>query len=203
MAKAKQPEKTTEAKNYAHNQEHPLRPDMKGQSVMIDTTDRLTHICELNTHLAHQLFYIKKQMSFNDLKKLGKKVHFDIVIALNVLHHIPEWKSFIAELFDIADTVIIETPPAHDPRLSYKKNIAAIEEELISRGGTIIATTPRVAPGKHHDLKKMVYGKQLEITTLADAKSSMFIFDAQSYNKEFHQIFAQDLKAFPLEYPKL
>jgi adenine-specific DNA-methyltransferase len=28
MAKAKQPEKTTEAKNYAHNQEHPLRPDI-------------------------------------------------------------------------------------------------------------------------------------------------------------------------------
>lgn len=72
-----------------------LARDMRALSVMVDTTDRLADICELNTDVAGKLFYMKQQMSVQDLKELGKDLHFDVVIVLHVLHHIPEWKIFI------------------------------------------------------------------------------------------------------------
>jgi|GEM_PF-1465480 len=176
--------------------------DFQGQSVMTDMSDRLTDICRLNTDITNKLIYIKKQFSAEDLKKMGSSVHFDLIIGLNVLHHIPEWKQFIEEMFNIADTVIIETPPAGDPRSLYKTNISAIEEEMVARQGIVIAKTPRVLPGKHQNLKKMESGLNLENAVDLEVVASMYLFQGGRKNDNFQEINVNDLSQFELAYPK-
>lgn len=109
---------------------------------------------------------------------------------------------FNEELFNIADTVIIETPPSNDSRLPYKKNIIAIEEEMVARGGIVIAQTSRVVPGIYHNLEKMMYGTQLEILFEKDVQSSMYVFDVHSPNACFNNINVQNLELFLMRVQK-
>ncbi len=179
-----------------------LATDMDAQCVMADMTDRLRDICELNTDVNKNLIYIKKQLSFDDLNELKKKVHFDAVIVLHVLHHIPEWKEFTDQLFEIADTVIIETPPASDPRLEKKSNIPAIEKYLKNKNGKIIAQTPRTVPGYFDDLKEMTYSIVYQAPVMKDVKSDMYYFsNAASSHAAYNKINTEDLSSFNKVFP--
>lgn len=156
-----------------------LANDFNGHATMVDTSDRLADIVELNTNLKGQLTYIKKQLTSADLDALTKDRKYDVVIALHVLHHIPEWEKFMDSMFKAADTVIIETPPANDARItvSGKKSIPAIESKLINMHGSVICETARVKPAVHHKtLNVMTSSYQPNVETLPGVKSKMFMF---------------------------
>lgn len=172
------------------------------QCVMVDLSDRLGTICELNTNVADKLIYLKKALSAGDLEAIGKSVHFDVVILLHVLHHVPEWKDFFDKASGIADTVVVETPPSNDPRLEKKTTIPAIEKELQSRNGIIIAQTPRVKPGCFDSLKKMEYGAMHNVPVDVAVKSSMYVFNNVQSNRSFNPIKPETLAKFGLAYPK-
>jgi SAM-dependent methyltransferase len=177
-----------------------LAEDFKAQCTMVDTTERLTQICQLNTILAGRLLYLKKEFTVKDLKNLNKKTHFDVAIGLNVLHHIPDWKDFLDEMNSIADTTIIETPPTNDPRAEKKPSIPIIVEELNKRAGVIIAKTPRTLPGSFETLQKMEYGVGYDIPTYDKIESSMTIFDNAPAKPNFSPIDPSLLPEFNLSY---
>lgn len=119
--------------------------DYKALCVMADVSDRLKDICTLNDKVPN-IVYFKKAMSLDDLKKLVKEEHFDVVLALNVVHHMEPWKDILDCIFELGDTVIIETPPSNDDRVKDTPSIPHIENYLLNRPeGHIIAQTARAA----------------------------------------------------------
>ena len=110
---------------------------------MVDVSDRLPDICELNNEVPN-IVYLKKEMSLQDLQALNEEEHFNVVLALNVVHHMEPWKEILETIFKLGDTIIIETPPSNDDRAKDTPSIPLIEDYLLSKtGGEIIAKTPR------------------------------------------------------------
>lgn len=100
--------------------------------VMADVTLRLKRICEYNTNVPN-LIYLKKRLSSEDLRLLKESEHFDVILVFNVLHHIAppdNWKSFLNELFELGDNLIIETPPASDSELTKSSIVPLINQHL-------------------------------------------------------------------------
>ena len=47
-----------------------------------------------------------------DLQKLSECEHFDVVLALNIIHWFPsEWMKIADAILAMGDNIIIETPP--------------------------------------------------------------------------------------------
>lgn len=152
-----------------------LARDYNAKVVMADTTDRLTKICTYNTDSNKNLLYCKKQFSTDDLNTLPAGTHFDAVLLLNVLHHIPDWKPFIEKISSLSDTLIVENPPSNDPRCSYKTTIPAIQTHLEQLKAPVIARTPRSQPGFFQDLKTMEFQMTLEVPVLPNVQSVMHV----------------------------
>lgn len=87
--------------------------DYESVVVMVDRNERLKKICARNTD-RHNIIYLKRSLSLDDIKKLIQTEHFDVILAFHVLHHQADWKEWIDALFDLGDNVIIETPPVND-----------------------------------------------------------------------------------------
>lgn len=179
-----------------------LAQDFHAQATMVDMSDRLKHICEYNTDLHDKLIYVKKQLNHLDLKQLSKKVHYDVVLAFHVLHHIQDWKPFLNEMCNIADTVIVETPPANDLRLEKKNMIPEIVESLHKLHGTVICETPRTIPGYYDHLKIMKYGAVYPVPVDNSKKSKMFLLNQKKRNKDFKLIEPEQLSQFNLVFSK-
>lgn len=100
-------------------------------SVMIENKDSeintLTNICEQND-CKDKLIVLQTGMNLHKLKELSKCEHFDVVLALNVIHHfnkeeIPE----LCEVFTkLGDNLILETPPVDDVRACGQNNLKSI-----------------------------------------------------------------------------
>lgn len=153
--------------------------DYDALCVMVDLSDRLCDICKLNDQV-HNIIYLKKELSLSDLKILCQNEHFDVVLALNVVHHMEPWKEILDVIFQLGDTVIVETPPANDDRVKDLPSIPFIEDYLLNKsGGEVIAETPRAA-ANNFDKIAVLDGKtdllnQKEYTPNAYAK--MFCFE--------------------------
>lgn len=129
--------------------------DFEALCVMADLSDRLLNICKLNNEV-DGLVYLKKALSLEDLKMLNEQEHFDVVLALNVVHHMSPCKEILDILFELGDTVIIETPPANDTRSDDNPDVPFIEEYLVNKAhGTIIAQTPRADANNFEQIKSL------------------------------------------------
>lgn len=119
--------------------------------VMADTTLRLKRICEYNNEVPG-LIYLKKRLSSEDLKYLAEHEHFDVVLVLNVLHHISgndNYKDFLDAALALGDNVIIETPPLVDQIHLNSQQVADVFHELESRPNkTVIGSFPRLTEGE-------------------------------------------------------
>lgn len=88
--------------------------DFDAVCVLADGTERLTDICTLNTN-TNRLIHLQKYFTINDIKELERREHFDVILALLVLHHVDNWMEWIKVLFKLGDNVIIEIPSENDP----------------------------------------------------------------------------------------
>lgn len=73
---------------------------------------------ELRTALAANnrpdVLGIVKQLSVQDILDIGKCEHFDVVLAMNVLHHFADPAAALAAVRTLGDHILIETPLASD-----------------------------------------------------------------------------------------
>lgn len=82
--------------------------------------DMLYDLCHLNSHL-NNVVYLNQLLDLDKLKKLAKQEHFDVLLALLVIHQIDESFSkrvaIINTLLEMADNVIIEVSNDVAPEL--------------------------------------------------------------------------------------
>jgi SAM-dependent methyltransferase len=80
--------------------------------VMIDESEELRDLCITNN--LSSTVYLRRHCSASDLDFLGKLEHFDVVLALNVLHHFKAWRRAVDAVLALGDRVVIQTPGADD-----------------------------------------------------------------------------------------
>ena len=104
----------------------------------------LPQLCKLNTELDN-IILLYKRVSAQELENLSKCEHFDVVIALNVLHHFPKnlWKKAANAIMNLGDCVIIETPPVEDKRSCGRDTLPGIINFIKQNKGIEIARVER------------------------------------------------------------
>ncbi len=106
-------------------------------------TAELLELCKQNNSLDH-IIYLQKHLKVSDLKRLSEVEHFDVVLALNVIHHFGnKWQAAADALFNLGDYIVVEIPPSTDKVFAHNAEIKKMEEYLVAKGGTVIAQTPR------------------------------------------------------------
>lgn len=119
-----------------------IAKDFDAVCVLVDGTERLTDICTLNTN-TNKLIHLQKNFTKQDIIELGSHEHFDVILALHVLHHVDDWRTWVNTLFVLGDNVIIETPSENDPinRFEHTKQLARYLTSLPN--GVQIGSFPR------------------------------------------------------------
>ena len=82
---------------------------------------------------------IRKTLSADDLRDLGE---FDIALCLSVLHHLPNWRDYVAALESIAGIVFYEHAAADedDKRVAGRPAFRALIEREVT--GAVIGHHP-------------------------------------------------------------
>jgi len=110
-------------------------------SVMVEKKDNevntLIDLCNKN-NCKDKLIVLQTCVDLNKLKELVKCEHFDVVLALNVIHHFNQnevldiCKTFI----ELGDNLILETPPLNDTESCGQENIKTIIDYFQNKNGT-------------------------------------------------------------------
>lgn len=132
--------------------------------IAVDDDPRLYYQCLANE--SGGVVHLRHRMREDDLWQLANCEHFDVVLALNVVHHFERYQSALRSLFRMGDHLIIETP---HPEERNAINAAAAWEiyfELFSREGkTLLTQTPsHLAPVDRPMWYFETPGKSLRVT---------------------------------------
>lgn len=106
--------------------------------------EKLLELCFANK--SEKIIFLKHEINSQCIEEIAKSEHFDVVLALNVLHHAgSDYISLTDAVFKLGDYVIVENPPAEEfekSSLEFKKR-KYIEDTLIARGGIVLGYVPR------------------------------------------------------------
>lgn len=114
-----------------------IAEDFGGHVVAIESNRKaLAHLAghkNIRTRIAH---YTPDQ-----LRNLG---HFDVVLALSVLHHQPNWREYLDALTEIGTVVFVEVshPDEQLPRAVAQGEAARITEAISDLTQTVLTETP-------------------------------------------------------------
>lgn len=90
----------------------------------------LEKLCEYNTSIDTAILLSKKIMPV-ELAKMAECEHFDVVLALNVIHHFgEEWQKGYEAILNLGDNIIIETPPRNDLGACGQAFLSPINDSL-------------------------------------------------------------------------
>ena len=80
----------------------------------------------------NKLMFVKRKIKINDLRILRSFCHFDLILAMSVLHHIPDdTAEFINELRLMSNNVIIEMAQDDSTRSSIRKNYTVPSDAIL------------------------------------------------------------------------
>jgi hypothetical protein len=116
-----------------------IAEDFESTCVMIEDSTPLLSLCKKNG--LDNVIYLKKRITVEELNNLANCEHFDIVLALNVLHHFGDWKGACDAVFKLGDNVIIETPGPDDVNACNQGAIPNIYNYLIVKQPSLLCET--------------------------------------------------------------
>lgn len=164
-------------------------------SVMVEPRQELAAMCQSNgipTTVA-----MTRRLTAADLTELAASEHADVVLALNVLHHMDDWQAALGAVLALGETCIIETPSVGDVGSANYARAEAILEALTRHSAEPIGqASSHVTPGVQRTLYRVrqpktaltrgyAYGKRVRargahdprphvITSTLEAKSIAF-----------------------------
>lgn len=92
-------------------------------------------------HQADGVDTVNRRLGPADIRRLG---HFQVGLALSVLHHQKQWRNTLNALLDTCDTLFVELahPDEILPGVDTHKNSQAMHDEVTKRGGHVLCETP-------------------------------------------------------------
>ena len=123
-------------------------------SVMVESEDgevkTLLNLCEQND-CRDNLTVLQTRMNLHKLKEISKCEHFDVVLALNIIHHFKsEEVAEVCEVFrELGDNLILETPPIEDHGACGQENLTEILDYFGNIEGMILGEFERHTSKTH------------------------------------------------------
>jgi len=108
--------------------------------VAIDDDPRLFYQCLANEK--PNVLHLKHRMREDDVWQLANCEQFDVVLALNVVHHFERYESVLRSLFRLGDHLVIETPASGEGSALNYSNAMHIYDLLYSQVASRLAETP-------------------------------------------------------------
>ncbi len=139
----------------------PLRiaQDFESTCVMVEQSTQLQKICEFNTD-RDNIILLNKTLTSSEVERLSECKHFDVVIALNYLHHENDWEEKLESIMNLGDHIFIESPEPGDVASSVYGNIDAIHYALNStHGGVVLFRGERYQSNRYSNLYWFSRGK--------------------------------------------
>lgn len=136
----------------------------------------LSSVCEKNRS-KDNLIVANSVMDVHKIRELSKCEHFDVILALNVIHHFElDHIEEVCELFEeLGDNLIIETPPNGDEGSCGQNNIEAINRYLDGKDKILLGEFKRHTSDKY---SKLYWIK----TPKTELKSTYYLYDSLKYN---------------------
>ncbi|MBT3455516.1 tetratricopeptide repeat protein [bacterium] len=114
--------------------------------VMIEASRHLFDLCVLNN--LSNIVFLNKTISIEELRRLGECEHFDIVLAMSVVHWFGDnWKKAVDAILELGDKILIEVPPVGDVRATGTKDLKNLNDYLFSKGTIALKEFRHTAPG--------------------------------------------------------
>jgi len=127
-------------------------------SVMVDRRPALVDICaqnDLPTTIA-----LTHALTGRDLVELAQSEHADVVLCLNVLHHMADWAPALEAVLALGEEVVIETPGRGDRGSAHYDRSQAILDALEAKRPAVIAWIPsHVTPGVRRPMYRFSQSK--------------------------------------------
>lgn len=132
-------------------------------SVMVEGNNHyanfLKYLCEKNDQVPAKIL-LHKQIDSHFLQLLSRGEHFDVVLALNVLHHLgQDWQECLDHILNLGEHIIIETPSGKDKGACGIYN-ADIEKYLNEIGAQIIGRFSRHTDSMNNGIMYYIYRKK-------------------------------------------
>lgn len=124
------------------------------RSIMIDQRPALVDICRQNA--IPTTVAMTHRLSAQDLVELAASEHADVVLALNVLHHLHDWPLALAAILEFGGDIVIETPGRGDVGCAHYERSQAILDALESLRPEVLQTTAsHVTPGVQRPIYRL------------------------------------------------
>jgi SAM-dependent methyltransferase len=108
--------------------------------VAIDDDPRLFYQCLANEK--PNVIHLKHRMREDDVWQLANCEQFDVVLALNVVHHFERYESVLRSLFRMGDHLVIETPTSGEGSALNYENALHIHDLLYRQEPRLLLETP-------------------------------------------------------------
>lgn len=119
-----------------------------------EIADRLEDLVSENTDLEN-IIYLKKYVTISDLKILSECEHFDVILALNFIHHFgSNWNKVADLILNLGDYVLIETPSELNQNAGSQEILKDIHDYLKLRNHKILGKFP---PNREDSQKDTLY----------------------------------------------
>lgn len=89
-----------------------LADEFGAVSVMVEQRRGILDVCQQNA--LPTTIALQRSISVTELSELAACEHADVVLAMNVLHHMPDWRDALTALLEMGESIIIETPGRGD-----------------------------------------------------------------------------------------
>lgn len=97
------------------------------------------------------LAVIPRRLDGAMLERLGDCERFDVVLAMNVLHHMEDWNPALFALVGMAHRLVVETPGPGDGRAAFPERHGPIRD-LLPVGELLARHPSHVTPGADRDM---------------------------------------------------
>jgi hypothetical protein len=108
-------------------------------SVMVDKNRELATVCQANA--LPTTIAITRALTSAELSDLAACEHADVVLALNVLHRVEDWRGWLSGVLALGDTIVIETPARDETTAVNFQQVGAITDAIEAEGAEQIGET--------------------------------------------------------------
>jgi 2-polyprenyl-3-methyl-5-hydroxy-6-metoxy-1,4-benzoquinol methylase len=86
----------------------------------------LKKVVELNTNINDRIIILNAECNKENMERLSKCEHFDLILCLNILHHFEDPLDIYDSIKQMTRQLIIETPPVNDLNSCGQQNLESI-----------------------------------------------------------------------------
>lgn len=139
-----------------------IAEDFNAQVTMIEANDFILDVLRKNNNANVKL--IKKRINVSDLQQLAAANHYDVVLALSIVHHFDNYRAVIESIFKCGKVIFIEPPAIEETQHKVRgARTLGIYKHLLPKAPQVLTYTKNIEkPGKYPMRPLMVFDQRAQ-----------------------------------------